>query len=56
MVYREIGKKLTELEELLLEQGLAENEASEFIDRLEEEIEDLLDRSEEEPSEEDIQE
>lgn len=41
---REIGKALTELELALIEAGVPEDKARDFVDALEEEIEELVER------------
>jgi hypothetical protein len=43
MPNRRIGKLLAELEQALILEGLSEESASEFVDGLEQEIDDLLD-------------
>jgi len=50
MIPRKVGKLLTDLEEALVQAGLSEEDAEEYVNGVEEEIEDLL--SDEEDSSE----
>lgn len=47
-MHRTTTAKLVELEECLIDEGVPEEEASNFIDRIEKEIEDLLQTLDEE--------
>ena len=53
MPTRKIGRILEELEKALIQAGLSEEDAAEYVDGVEEEIEDLLDEEDGETSDSD---
>ena len=53
MPTRKIGRILEELEKALIQAGLSEEDAVEYVDGVEEEIEDLLDEEDGETSDSD---